>query len=162
MIYELHRGGHGVMARAFGDEPVHSLAHATVRRVPLRRRAQLKQVHRFARIHFHVEADPVGHHDGVRRDRLQARRDDRIVQIGGVFHDAAPVAAGASLRDCLRFRVAVPCTQWLPLEGQEPVTLQVAKCTVICDHIEPVRGPLERPSRPVPSVAAMADVSPKH
>ena len=48
-----------------GDQPVHLLAHAPVRGVALRRRAQLDHVHRLAGVHLHDEADAVGHGNRV-------------------------------------------------------------------------------------------------
>ena len=59
--------GNRVVSRRLVDEPVHLLTDTAIRRMPLRGRAQLDQVHRFARVHLHVEADAVGHHHGVLR-----------------------------------------------------------------------------------------------
>src|SRR5713226_2467208 len=63
VIRELHRGGDRHVPGAAGDQRVHLLADAAVSGVPLRRRAQLDDVHRFARVHLHVKPDAVGHRD---------------------------------------------------------------------------------------------------
>ena len=59
--------GDRAMAGLIARSAVHLLADAAVGGVSLRRRAQLDDVHRFARVHVHVEADAVGHRDRVRR-----------------------------------------------------------------------------------------------
>ena len=90
-----------------GDRAVHQLADAAVGRVALRRRAQLDDVHRFARVHVHVEADAIRHHHGVRRDVAQPVRHQLFVQIGRLIHDRAPVGERAGLLDRGRLDVAV-------------------------------------------------------
>ena len=82
MVGELHRRGNRAVAGLLGDERVHLLADAAVRRMSLRRAAQLDDVHRLARVHVHVEAHAVGHGHGVRRDVAQARVGERLVQVG--------------------------------------------------------------------------------
>jgi hypothetical protein len=61
------------MAGLFPDQPMHGLADPSVGRVPLWRGPQLDDVHRLAGIHVHVEADTVGHYDGVGGGFVQAR-----------------------------------------------------------------------------------------
>ena len=73
VIGELHRGGDGAVAGLLGDQRVHPLADAAVGGMPLRRRAQLDDVHRLARVHVHVEAHAVGHRHRVRRQSPHGR-----------------------------------------------------------------------------------------
>ena len=74
VIGELHRAGDRVMAGDVGDQTVHLLADAAVRRMPLRRRAQLDHVHRLARVHVHDESHAIRHRHGVlRRDAADRR-----------------------------------------------------------------------------------------
>ena len=80
MIRELHRGRDRAVTGDVGDRAVHLLADAAVRGMSLRRGPQLDHVHRFARVHLHVEADAIGHDDAVRRDVGHPRGRQRFVQ----------------------------------------------------------------------------------
>src|SRR6476646_8683100 len=60
-----HRGGDRPVAGLLGDLAVHVQGDAPVRRVPLRRRTELQQVHGLSGVELHGVADPVGHADGV-------------------------------------------------------------------------------------------------
>ena len=83
------------VARPLGDEPVHGLADAPVRGVPLGRRPELQHVHRLAGVHLHVEADPVGHAHRIGRHGGEARGRDGVVERGRRLHDPPPVGAAA-------------------------------------------------------------------
>jgi hypothetical protein len=162
VVGEAHRGGEGAVASLLGDEAVHPLADAAVRGVALRRRAQLDHVHRLPRVQLHVEADAVGHRHRVRRDLGEPRRGDRVVEVGRLAEDPAPVALGARLGDRLRHHGAVARREALPLERQEPVALQVAERAVIREEVEAVGRALERAARFVAPVRAPADVGREH
>ena len=58
--------------------------------------------------------------------------------------------------------MAVARRQVLPVDGQHPVTLQVAERPVVGQHVERVRRVLERPARPVAAVLPFADVRLQH
>ncbi len=73
VIGELHRGGDRVVAGHLRDRAVHRLADAAVGGMSLRRRAQLDDVHRLARVHVHVEPDAIGHGHRVATRRRAAR-----------------------------------------------------------------------------------------
>ncbi len=75
-------------------ERVHRLADAPVRGMSLRRRPQLDDVHRLARVHLHVEPDAVRHRHRVRCDRRQAGGVQRIVQFGRRVHHLASSRRG--------------------------------------------------------------------
>ena len=61
-------------------------------------------------------------------------------------------AACAGLVDDLRAHVAVPRRQRLPLDGQQPVALEVAEGAVVGEHVEAVVDALERPAGLVAAV----------
>ena len=74
VIGELHRAGDGAVPGLLRDQGVHALADAAIGGMPLRRRAQLDDVHRLARVHVHVEPHAVGHRHRVRGNRRMAAR----------------------------------------------------------------------------------------
>ncbi len=73
VIRKLHRAGNGVVTGPFRDQPVHRLAHSSIRRMPLWRRAEFDDVHGFTRVHVHVEPHAVGHDDRVGGRFVQPR-----------------------------------------------------------------------------------------
>ena len=60
------------MAGAIGDQAVHLLADAAVGGVALRRGAQFDDVHGLARVHVHVEADPIRHRHRIGRHGVES------------------------------------------------------------------------------------------
>ncbi len=62
---EAHRPGDKVMTGDLVDEPEHLLADLSVARVPLRRRAQLDEVHGLTRIELDDVPNPVAEGDQV-------------------------------------------------------------------------------------------------
>ena len=56
----------------------------------------------------------------------------------------------------------MPRRERLPLERQQAVPLQVAERAVVGEHVEAVRGPLERAAGAVAAVGAVADVGAQH
>ena len=146
VIDELHRAGDRVVTGHVGDQPVHQLADAPVRRMSLRRRAQLDDVHRLARVHLHLETDAIRHHDRVRRGVAEARgHADRAAPPS--VHHLAPVVVRRRPHDRLRLGIAMERRQRLPLEREQAMTLQIAKRAVVGEDVETIatsartRGP---------------------
>ena len=50
------------------------------------------------------------------------------------------------------------CAERLPLERQETMALQVTKCAIVRQYVEPIPRSLECPARFVTTVRAFADV----
>ena len=163
MIRERHRLRDRGVTCPFRDQPVHPLADPPVRRVSLRGRSELDDVHRFPRVHPHVEADAVGHRDGVLRHGRRAPARKTVVQRGGVVHHAAPVGRRAGFRAGVgQGRVSVPRRQILPVDGQHPVALQVPERAVVGHDVERVGRMLEGPAGAVPAVLPLPGAGPEH
>lgn len=118
MIGKLHRRGDGAMAGDIGDQLVHALTDAAVRRMALRSRAELDDVHRLARVHVHVEANAVRHDDRIRRDLSAPPRDQGVVQLRRGVHHGPPLRQRADLFDGRWLNVPVISAERLPVEGQ--------------------------------------------
>ena len=158
VIDEVHGAGDGAVARFVCDRAVHQLAHAAVRRMALGRCPQLDQVHRFPRVHVHVEPHAVGHHHGVRGGLVQPVRAHLLVQIRGLVHHDAPLGERTGVLDRFGFRVAVTGAERLPVQRQQAVSLQIAEGAVVGEHVEAIAGAFERASRLVAAIGAVADV----
>ena len=157
-----HRVRDEPMSRLLGDQGVHLLADAPVGGMSLRSGAQLDQVHRLARVHFHVETDAVGHRHRVRRDGGQTGGVQRIVQLGRGLHHLGPVLVRARGFDGIGLDVAVERGQRLPLERQHPVALQIPERAVVGQHVKPIHRPLERAPGLVSAVAALSNIRAQH
>ena len=97
-----------MMAGAVRNQRVHLLAYAAIRGMPLRRRAQLDEMHGLAGVHLHVEPDAICHRDGIGR---QLRRGPLRTIASCNSADASitcvPVVSARRLRDRIRFDVPV-------------------------------------------------------
>src|SRR5207244_13350528 len=91
----------------------------------------------------------------------QAASGERSVQIRRAAHHGVPIRAPAGLLDLGRDLVAPRGGEVLPLQREKAMALEVSERTVVAQHVEAVRGPLERTAWLVPAVGALADVRPK-
>ena len=64
-----------------------------------------------------------------------------------------PHLAAAGLDERRRLAVSVARGQRLPFEREQPVTLQIAECAVVGEHVETIGGAFERAARPVATVS---------
>src|SRR3972149_1283733 len=79
-------------------------------------------------------------------------------ETGRGLHRLGPAFRLAELRDRRRDDISVPGVEALPFQGEQAMTLQVAKDPVVAEDVEAVAGPLEGPARLVPPVGAPAHV----
>ena len=87
---------------------MHLLADPAICGMPLRRRPQLDEVHRLARVHIDVEANAVGHGDRVGATSRQPAPAIAVVQLRRSVHDARPVVERARLADRVGLGEAMP------------------------------------------------------
>src|SRR5205807_3466725 len=80
------------------------------------------------------------------------------VELGRGFHDSRPVGKGAGLLDLWSHHPAVAHGERLPLEGEQPVALQIPEGAVITEHVEAVGRPLEGAPGLVTAILARADI----
>ena len=120
----------------------------------LRRRAQLDHVHRLARVHVHDESHAIRHRHGVLRDDRAGRRSTSAscsaAERSMTSRQSASPPASTSASGC---DVAVARRQRLPVDRQQPMTLQIAERAVVGEHVEAIARALERAARLVPAIA---------
>ena len=155
MVGEADHLGNGPVAGHIRDEVVHLLADLPVGGMALRGGAQLDHVHRLTGVHLHQVPDPVGQRDGVGGLRGERIEQDPVEGSGSV-HRLVETPGHASLIEVGWTAVAVKGRQTLPLDGQEPVTLEVPECAVVGEDVESVGRPLEGAPGPLSSVVAVS------
>src|SRR5215471_18682826 len=141
------------MAGLRGDEAMHGLADSAIRRMPLGRGAELDHVHRLARVDLQVVAHAVRNAHRVGRYLDEPRGGEGLVELPGLLYHPAPVGQRSHRVDLLGRHLTVPRGQWLPLEGEESVALQIAEGAVVAEHVEAIRGALEGAPRLVASIS---------
>ena len=88
----------------------------------------------------------------------ESRGVEAVVQVGGCVHDPPPVVVRSRELDRVRLDIPVSRCERLPLERQQPMSLEVAERAVVRKDIEAIGRSLERPSRLVPAVPPGAHV----
>ena len=136
---------------------MHLLRHPPVRRVPLRARPQLNEVHGLAGVALHDVADAMRQRDGVGGLLGEVRRQ-RAMQVLGPVHGVGVALAQSGIGHHLRHVVPELDAKPLPLNSQHAMALQVAERAVVGDEFEAVVGALEGTPGPMPAIAPVPDV----
>ena len=125
--------GHGARDRRMdGRDPlVHGLGNGAVGRMPLAAGAQLDEVHRFARVEVEHVADPVAEAERVRGGIVESLGLEPVELIARELERPLVRRADPGIADLLRETGAQVRAQSLPLAGQQPMPLEVAKATVV-------------------------------
>src|SRR5439155_15687110 len=95
-------------------------------------------------------------------DFAEAGVRELLEKLRRAIHRLPPFVARACLLDCCRFDVAVACAERLPLERQQAMTLQIPERPVVRQHVEPITRALERPTRFVAAIRAIAEIGPEN
>ncbi len=157
---EEHRACNQMVPGDLVDEPEHLAADLAVARMPLRRRAQLDEMHGLARVQLDHVAHPVTERDEV-AGLLRKGVDDLAVGGFRLANGNVPSLSETGVDDRVGNLVSQRRRQLLPLHGEHAVTLQIAERPVIGHHLERVVAVLEPAPRTVAAVASMPDSSRK-
>src|SRR5574339_1296847 len=119
------------------DFRVDSLANPPVIRVPLGRRPELDHVAYFAQVELEKVRVSVREIDYVLR--LQGHRlGYLLVGIFRTVHDLHEIPVEAGVNDFLWQIITVPCGKQLPLDSQDPVSVQVAEHSIVREKFKSV------------------------
>src|SRR6185295_788708 len=152
-IHVNHRpGDRGVDSR---DALVHGLGDSAVGRVSLAARAKLDHVHGLPRVEIEDIADPVAEAESVGRRLGKPLRLEPLELPPRDLQGPLVFRPGARIAHLLRDRRAQMRPQALPLAGQHPMALQIAKATVVGDDLEPVAHRLPAAARAVATVSPL-------
>ena len=78
------------------------------------------------------------------------------------FHGAAELVFDTRGAHRIGEHIAVAWRQWLPVDREHAVALEIPEGAIVRQHVESIVGTFEGSTRPLPAVLAMPDIGPNH